>query len=145
MSLTNPDENGVAESMILAIKDANINPDQVDYINTHGTGTKINDPIECKAIRKVFGNRASILPASSTKSSLGHAMGASSALEALATLLAVQNNCAPPTLNYEIPDEECIIDSVANSSRNIKIDVAISNSFAFGGSNGVIVFKKWKE
>ena len=92
-SLTNPDENGVAESMKLALEDAEISPDSIGYINAHGTGTRLNDPLECRAIHRVFGNRASSLAVSSNKSQLGHAMGASSALEALATILAVQNDC----------------------------------------------------
>ena len=143
-SLTNPNVNGVAEAMKLALKDAKINPDTIDYINAHGTGTRINDPLECRAIHKVFGDRSTILPISSSKSLFGHAMGASSALEALATILAVQNDCAPPTLNCDDLDPECRIDPVSYNSRKVKIDTALSNSFAFGGSNGVLVFRKWE-
>lgn len=145
VSLTNPDETGVAEAIKLAIVDAEMSPEDIDYINAHGTGTKINDPLECRAIHKVFGDRAATLPVSSIKSSFGHAMGASSALEALATLLAVQYDCAPPTLNCDDQDPECDIDTVAHISRNVQIDVALSNSFAFGGSNAVLVIKKWKQ
>ena len=145
VSLTNPDETGVSEAMKLAIMDAEIFPEDIDYINAHGTGTKINDPLECRAIHKVFGDRASSLPVSSIKSSFGHAMGASSALEALATLLAVQYDCAPPTLNCDEKDPECDVDTVGHISRNVQIDVALSNSFAFGGSNAVLVIKKWKQ
>ena len=145
VSLTNPDETGVAEAMKLAMIDAEIFPENVDYINAHGTGTRINDPLECRAIHKVFGDRASTLPVSSIKSSFGHAMGASSALEALATLLAVQYDCAPPTMNCDDQDPECDIDAVAHISKKVIIDVALSNSFAFGGSNAVIVFKKWDQ
>ena len=143
-SLTNPDENGVAESMKLALEDAEISPDSIGYINAHGTGTRLNDPLECRAIHRVFGNRASSLAISSNKSQLGHAMGASSALEALATILSVQNDCAPPTLNCIDPDPECDIDPVPNYARKLNIEAALSNSFAFGGSNAVLVIKKWK-
>ncbi|MBC8259754.1 MAG: beta-ketoacyl-[acyl-carrier-protein] synthase family protein [SAR324 cluster bacterium] len=144
-SMTNPDENGVAESMRLALKDAAIDPEEIDYINAHGTATRLNDPLECRAVSKVFGKCSNKLPVSSTKSLIGHAMGASSALEALATLLAVQHDCALPTLNCDDLDPECAIDPVANKSRKVRIDTAISNSFAFGGSNAVLVFKKWKK
>lgn len=143
-SLTNPEERGVAEAMRLALEDAELYPKNIGYINAHGTGTKINDPIECKAIHSVFGDRVEKLPVSSNKSLFGHAMGASSALEALATLLTVQNDCIPPTANCHDLDPECVIDPVANNSRNVTIDAAISNSFAFGGSNAVLVFRKCK-
>ena len=143
-SLTNPDENGVVESMKLALDDAEISPESIGYINAHGTGTRLNDPLECRAIKRVFGDRSVKLPVSSSKSLFGHAMGASSALEALATLLAVQNDCAPPTLNCDDLDPECVIDPVPYNSRKVQIEAALSNSFAFGGSNAVLVFRKWK-
>ncbi len=143
-SLTNPDENGVAESMKLALDDAEILPDSIGYINAHGTGTRLNDPLECRAIHQIFGGRAATLPVSSNKSVFGHSMGASSALEALATLLAIQNDCAPPTLNCDHQDPECAIDAVPHNSREVTIDAALSNSFAFGGSNAVLAFRKWK-
>jgi len=130
--------------MKLALEDAEISPDSIGYINAHGTGTRLNDPLECRAIHRVFGNRASSLAVSSNKSQLGHAMGASSALEALATILSVQNDCAPPTLNCIDPDPECDIDPVPNYARKLNIEAALSNSFAFGGSNAVLVIKKWK-
>ena len=143
-SLTNPNENGVAEAMKLALKDAKISPETISYINAHGTGTRLNDPLECRAIHQVFGDRSTMLPVSSIKSLFGHAMGASSALEALATLLAVENYCVPPTLNCDNLDPECEIDPVPYNSRKVQIDTALSNSFAFGGSNAVLVFRKWK-
>ena len=143
-SLTNPDERGVAEAMRLALEDAELYPNNIGYINAHGTGTKLNDPVECKAIQRVFGDRASGMPVSSNKSLFGHAMGASSALEALATMLTVQNDRIPPTVNCHDLDPECFIDPVPNNSRNVTVNAAISNSFAFGGSNAVLVFKKWK-
>ncbi len=142
-SLTNPDETGVAEAMRLALVDAELNPEDIGYINAHGTGTRLNDPLECRAIHKIFGDRASTLPVSSNKSVFGHAMGASSALEALATLLAVQNDCVPPTLNCDEQDPECDIDPVPTNSRKLKIEAALSNSFAFGGSNAVLAIRKW--
>ena len=144
-SLTNPDINGVVEAIKLALKDASICPENIDYINAHGTGTRKNDPLECQAIHQVFGDhRAGMIPVSSSKSLFGHAMGASSALEALATMLAVQKNCAPPTLNCDDLDPECGIDPVSYNSRKVQIDTALSNSFAFGGSNAVLVFRKWE-
>ena len=143
-SLTNPDENGVADAIRLALDDAELNPEDIGYINAHGTGTLLNDPLECRAIHQIFGGRAATLPVSSNKSVFGHSMGASSALEALATLLAVQNDCAPPTLNCDYQDPECAIDTVSHNSRKVTIDAALSNSFAFGGSNAVLAFRKWK-
>ena len=144
-SLTSPDETGVAEAMRLALLDAEMNPGDIGYINAHGTGTRLNDPLECRAIHKIFGEKATTLPVSSNKSILGHAMGASSVLEVLATLLALQNDCVPPTLNCDDQDPECAIDTVAHNSRKVLIDAALSNSFAFGGSNAVIALKKWKQ
>ena len=126
-----------------AVVDAELNPEDIGYINAHGTGTRLNDPLECRAIHKIFGDRASTLPVSSNKSVFGHAMGASSALEALATLLAVQNDCVPPTLNCDEQDPECDIDPVPTNSRKLKIEAALSNSFAFGGSNAVLAIRKW--
>ena len=127
-----------------ALDDAEISPDSIGYIKAHGTGTRLNDPLECRAIHRVFGDRSVKLPVSSSKSLFGHAMGASSALEALATLLAVQNDCAPPTLNCDDLDPECVIDPVPYNFRKVQIEAALSNSFAFGGSNAVLVFRKWK-
>ncbi len=142
-SLTNPDEDSVAEAMRLALHDAGTPAEAIDYINAHGTGTRLNDPLECRAIHRVFGKRSARLPVSSCKSQFGHAMGASSALEALAVLLAVQHDCAPPTLNCDNLDPQCIIDPVPFHSRKIAIETALSNSFAFGGSNAVLVVQKW--
>ena len=117
---------------------------KIDYINAHGTATKINDRVETVAIKEVFGNYAYDIPISSTKSMLGHAMGASSAMEIVATTLSVKNDVIHPTLNYQEPDSECDLDYVPGKARVKTLNHAISNSFGFGGSNAVLVMKKWK-
>ncbi|MGK0290004.1 MAG: 3-oxoacyl-[acyl-carrier-protein] synthase II [bacterium] len=142
-SLTSPSEEGVTTAMDLALKSAEISPEEIDYINAHGTGTKINDAIESKAIRNVFGKHVENLPVSSSKSMLGHSMGASSALELIITALTVKNDCIPPTINYNTPDPNCDLNYVPNKAVSKKVTTAMSNSFAFGGSNAVLVVKKW--
>jgi nodulation protein E len=114
-------------------------PEQIGYINAHGTGTPVNDPMESAAIRSVFGSAVAV---SSTKSMHGHALGAAGALEAVATILAVQNGLLPPTANFTELDPECQIDVVANQARSQRVEYALSNSFAFGGLNAVLAFKK---
>jgi nodulation protein E len=140
--LTTPDVSGAARAVAGAVKDAELNPDQVDYINAHGTGTRINDLTETAVVKKVFGNHARKLAMSSSKSMFGHALGAAGALEMIATILAVKNNIAPPTINYLGPDPECDLDVVPNTAREMPIGVALNNSFAFGGLNAVVVVKK---
>jgi 3-oxoacyl-[acyl-carrier-protein] synthase II len=130
--------------MSLALKNADITPEQVDYINAHGTSTAANDSTETTAIKKVLGDHAYKVAVSSTKSMTGHLLGGSGGIEAVATVLAIQNNIAPPTMNLENPDDECDLDYVANKSRPMAIDVATSNSFGFGGHNVTLVFKKYK-
>jgi len=141
--LTAPSLTGEVEAMHLAIKDAGLSPRDIDYINAHGTATEINDRVETAAIKEVFGDYAYKLPISSTKSMIGHAMGASSALELIATVLSVKNHLIPPTVNYQKPDPECDLDYVPNHARPKEIKSAISNSFGFGGSNAVLVINKW--
>jgi 3-oxoacyl-[acyl-carrier-protein] synthase II len=142
--LTAPSIEGEVDAMRLAIKDAGLNPEDIDYINAHGTATQINDQVETAAIKDMFGNYAFQLPISSTKSMIGHAMGASSALEFAATSLSVKHDLIPPTINYQVPDPECDLDYVPNQARPKEITHALSNSFGFGGSNAVLVVKKWK-
>jgi nodulation protein E len=112
----------------------------VDYINAHGTGTPLNDVAECQAIEQVFGARASKLMVSSTKSMHGHGLGASGALEAVATVLAIENGVVPPTANFLAPDPECPVDCVPNEARKAETRAALSSSFAFGGLNAVLAF-----
>jgi 3-oxoacyl-[acyl-carrier-protein] synthase II len=142
--LTAPSIEGEVDAMGLAIKDARLKPEDIDYINAHGTATQINDQVETAAIKKMFGNYAFQVPISSTKSMIGHAMGASSALEFVATVLSVKHNLIPPTINYQVPDPECDLDYVPNQARPKEITYALSNSFGFGGSNAVLVVKKWE-
>jgi 3-oxoacyl-[acyl-carrier-protein] synthase II len=145
MTAPSPEGEGAVRAMSLALKDGNITPDLVDYINAHGTSTPANDPTETKAIKKVLGEYAHKVAVSSTKSMTGHLLGGSGGIEAVATVLAMENNCAPPTINLENPDPECDLDYVANQSRQMPINVAASNSFGFGGHNVTLVFKKYAE
>jgi nodulation protein E len=126
-----------------ALKDAGIAAEQVGYINAHGTGTQANDPTETAAIRAVFGAHADKLAVSSTKSMHGHALGAAGALEAVATVLALRNGVLPPTANYREADPECDLDVIPNQARRADVEAAISNSFAFGGLNAVLAFRKY--
>jgi 3-oxoacyl-[acyl-carrier-protein] synthase II len=137
-----PEPNGIwaAAAMQIAVKDAGLNPDDIGYINMHGTSTKVNDKTETIAIRKAFGNRN--IAVSSNKSMIGHALGAAGAIEAAATVLSVHYGILPPTINYETKDPECDLDVIPNFARTVKIEAAISNSFGFGGQNGVLVFEK---
>ena len=124
-----------------ALRLANMAPEEVGYINAHGTGTPGNDPVESRAIREVFGAHADKLAVSSTKSMHGHALGAAGALEAIATVLALHHGILPPTANYNERDPECDLDYIPNQPRKQQIDAALSNSFAFGGLNAVIAFR----
>ncbi|RLB84982.1 MAG: 3-oxoacyl-ACP synthase [Deltaproteobacteria bacterium] len=142
--LTSPAKDGQAKAIQLALNDAGITPEKIDYINAHGTATRLNDRVETDAIKKVFGNYAYNIPVSATKSMLGHAMGASSAMEFVATILSVKNDLIHPTVNYQTLDPECDLDYVPEKARAKTITHAISNSFGFGGSNAVLVMKKWK-
>jgi 3-oxoacyl-[acyl-carrier-protein] synthase II len=144
MTSPSPDGEGAIRAMSLALKDGDITPDMVDYINAHGTSTAANDKTETKAIKKVLGDRAYQVAVSSTKSMTGHLLGGSGGIEAVATVLAIKNNIAPPTMNLENPDPECDLDYVANKSRPMTINVATSNSFGFGGHNVTLVFKKYQ-
>jgi nodulation protein E len=140
--ITSPDADGAARAMRAALRDAKVDPDQVDYINAHGTGTTANDRTETIAIRKLFGDHANRLAVSSSKAVLGHSLGAAGALELAATALALERQVIPPTANFEEPDPECDLDVVPNVARQSSLRLAISNSFAFGGLNAVLVISK---
>lgn len=140
--IATPDQEGLGaqKAMRWALQDANLAPDKVDYINAHGTGTRINDPTETKAIKQVFGERAYQIPISSTKSMIGHCMGASGTLEAIACFKSLQEGILHPTINYETPDPECDLDYIPNEVRKVRISTALSNSFGLGGQNACLVF-----
>jgi len=137
-----PGGAGAVEAMRMAIEDAGMTLDDVDYINAHGTSTPHNDPAETKAIKTLFGERAYKIPVSSVKSMVGHLLGASGAIELAATLLGMQEGWIPPTINYEFPDPECDLDYVPNESREMEVNFIISNSFGFGGHNAVVAIKR---
>lgn len=138
-----PDGVGAAQAMTAAMNTAGINPDEVDYINAHGTSTPVNDPIETRAIKLALGDHARQTPVSSTKSMTGHAIGAAGALEAIICVKAMEAGVMPPTINLDHPDPECDLDYVPNEARAKKLDVVMSNSFAFGGQNCVLIFRKF--
>ena len=140
--ITRPDVTGITSAMTNALHHAGIQPEQVDYINAHGTGTQANDETETNAIKQVFADHANKLAVSSTKAMHGHALGASSALELIATTLAIYHGIIPPTVNFTVADEACDLDYVPNKAREQDINYALSNSFAFGGLNAVIALKK---
>lgn len=142
--ITNPDPNGdgASRAMVQALKDASLRPEQVDYINAHGTSTPVGDPCEVKAIKKTFGEHAYKLAVSSSKSMIGHTLGAAGALETIVCVLAVHHDKIPPTINYEFPDPECDLDVVPNVAREARVNVALNNTFGFGGHNAVILVNK---
>ncbi len=141
--MTKPSVEGISECMLKALREAYVGKDNVDYISAHGTGTPANDKTECAAIKQVFGDRYNRIPVSSIKSMLGHTMGAASSLEAIACSLTVQNDIIPPTINMESPDPDCDIDCVPNTSRKHSVNIALNNSYAFGGNNASLVIKKY--
>lgn len=142
--ITSPPEDGAgaARAMVNALRDAGVNPDEVAYINAHGTSTKAGDLAEAYAIRSVFGAHADALAVSSTKSMVGHLLGAAGAVEAIFTMLAMRDGVAPPTINLDNPDEGCDLNFVANTAQQRDIPIALSNSFGFGGTNGSLVFRR---
>jgi 3-oxoacyl-(acyl-carrier-protein) synthase len=125
------------------MKTAGVNRDQVDYINAHGTATSLNDASETRAIKSAFGEQAYSVPISSTKSMTGHMMGTTGALEAIFCIQAVRENILPPTINYQTPDPECDLDYVPNVAREARVEVALSNSFGFGGHNAVLAIREY--
>lgn len=144
MTSPRPDGAGASRSMKQAIDEAGITPEEVGYINAHGTSTPYNDKFETKAIKAVFGDYAYRLPVSSTKSMTGHLLGASGAIEAIATIKALEEQILPPTIGYKIPDEECDLDYIPNTARNVAgVEYALSNSLGFGGHNATLLFKRY--
>lgn len=139
-----PGGEGAVRSMKIALADAGIAPEEVDYINAHGTSTPLNDKFETMAIKTAFGDHAFKLPISSTKSMTGHLQGAAGGVEAIACLLAIGNKLIPPTINYEVPDPECDLDYVPNQAREMEVKIAMSNSFGFGGHNATIIMRKFE-
>lgn len=137
-----PDGDGFIRCMKMAMRDGNVSPEEINYINAHGTSTKLNDYTESFAIKEVFKEGAYKIPVSSTKSMTGHLLGAAGAVEAIFTILAIRDNTCPPTINYENPDPECDLDYVPNTARNHTIDVAMSNAFGFGGTNCTLIFRR---
>ena len=138
-----PEGAGAARAMTAALKSAYLLPNAIGYINAHGTSTPAGDVLEVQALKSVFGSHASRLAVSSTKSMTGHLLGAAGAVEAIAVALALQNGILPPTMNLDNPDAECDLDFVPNQAREQQVDIALSNSFGFGGHNATLVFKRW--
>lgn len=137
-------EMAAKKAMIRAIENANINSNDIDYINAHGTSTHLNDSTETMAIKNVFKEKAYNLPVSSTKGNTGHLLGAAGGVEAIFCIKALQDQIIPPTINYKEKDEECDLDIVANEVRNAKLNIVMSNSLGFGGHNSSIILKRWE-
>jgi len=145
--VTAPPEDGDGAYRVMrnALRDAGLEPAQIDYINAHGTSTELGDRIETMAIKRCFGEHARKVAVSSTKSMTGHLLGGAGGLEAGITVMAIRDQVAPPTVNYETPDPECDLDYVPNHARPMHIELALSNSFGFGGTNGALIFKRYRE
>jgi len=143
--ITQPAENGDGAYRVMkaAIKDAKLSPDDIGYVNAHGTSTPIGDVIETRALKRVFGERAKKVPVSSTKSMTGHLLGGAGGLEGGISALALRDQILPPTINLENPDPECDLDYVPNRARKASVEYALSNSFGFGGTNAALIFKRW--
>ena len=145
MTTPDPNGNGAARCMTMALKGADMQPSEVGYINAHGTSTKYGDELETKAIKKVFGEYAKVLSVSSTKSMTGHLLGAAGGIEAAVSVLAIRDGKIPPTINLDAPDPECDLDYVPKTYRKANISAAISNSFGFGGTNACLIFRKFSQ
>ena len=145
--ITQPMENGegAARAMLNALKNGGIKPEEIDYINAHGTSTQLNDAMETKAIKSAFGDYAYKVPISSTKSMTGHLIGCAGAIEPAICIMTILNGVIPPTINYENPDIACDLDFVPNIARPAEVTTALTNSFGFGGHNSVLVLKKYSE
>jgi 3-oxoacyl-[acyl-carrier-protein] synthase II len=126
----------------LALQDGGLNPDDLSYINAHGTSTSLNDALETVAVKTVFGEKAKSIPISSIKSMVGHSLGGAAGIEAVASVMALRNNAIPPTINLDTPDPELDLDYVPNTARDVKLEVILSSSFAFGGQNAVVAFRQ---
>jgi 3-oxoacyl-[acyl-carrier-protein] synthase II len=144
MTAPAPEAEGAQRAMRMALDDADLAPDRIDYINAHGTSTELNDKLETQAVKKVFGDHAYKLAMSSTKSMTGHLLGAAGGIEAIAAVLAMRDGILPPTINYETPDPECDLDYVPNTARVRAISYAMSNNMGFGGQNCSLVFKVYE-
>jgi len=142
---THPEGRGAAKCLRMALDDAHLNLDDIDYINAHGTSTEVNDKVETLAIKRVFGDQAYKIPVSSTKSMMGHLIAAAGATELIVCLLAIRDNVLPPTINYETPDPECDLDYIPNVAREKQCDVAASNSFGFGGQNITLIASRFTD
>ncbi|MFA5115623.1 MAG: beta-ketoacyl synthase N-terminal-like domain-containing protein, partial [Candidatus Omnitrophota bacterium] len=140
-----PDGDGAARSMEMAMDDAGLNPQDISYINAHGTSTKLNDKIETLAVKKAFGSVAKKVMISSTKSMTGHLLGAAGGVEFIVCCLTIKDNIIPPTINYENPDPECDLDYVPNAARKVEVRACISNSLGFGGHNASLLLKKLQD
>jgi 3-oxoacyl-[acyl-carrier-protein] synthase II len=143
--ITEPDWENQGRCLKLALSDAAISPSDVEYINAHGTSTAVNDVSETKAIKAALGEHGKKVPISSNKSMIGHLLGAAGGVEAIFTILTIRDGIVPPTINYDTPDPECDLDYVPNIARKAQVNIALSNSFGFGGINATLVFKKFKE
>jgi 3-oxoacyl-[acyl-carrier-protein] synthase II len=144
MTAPDPEGDGAARAMAGALRDAGLAPTDVAYINAHGTSTPYNDKTETVAIKRVFGEHAYRLAVSSTKSMIGHLLGAAGGVEAIATVLALHHGLLPPTVNYDVPDPECDLDYVPNTARKADVEVALSNGFGFGGTNATLAFRRYR-
>jgi len=140
-----PEGEGGARAMVNAMKDANLKPEDVTYINAHGTSTPLNDKCETMAIKTALGNHSKNVMVSSTKGHTGHLLGAAGGIEAIACVKAIEDSFVPPTIGYKVPDEECDLDVVPNEGRNMEVKVAMSNSLGFGGHNSSVIFKKYED
>lgn len=145
MTAPAPDGEGATRCMKMALKDAKLEPSGISYINAHGTSTALNDKLETQAIKQVFGPYAKKVPISSTKSMMGHLLGAAGSVELIICALTIKNGIIPPTINYEYPDPECDLDYVPNKAREVKVDVALSNSLGFGGHNATLVVRRFTD
>ena len=143
IAIPDPQAGGAIRAMQWAIAESQLEPRHIDYINAHGSGTQTNDPLETMAIRKVLGDHAYNVPITSTKSMVGHAMGAAGAIEALSTILTIKHGIIPPTINQTNPDPDCDLDYVPNIARKKDVNIAMSNSFGLGGQNASIIFRKF--
>ncbi len=145
MTAPDPEGDGAVRVMKCALESSGLKPEDIDYINAHGTSTPFNDKIETLAIKKVFGDHAYKIPVSSTKSMTGHLLGAAGGLESAICVLTLANQIIPPTINYEVPDPECDLDYVPNRARRTEVRTAMTNSFGFGGTNACLIFKRFEE
>jgi 3-oxoacyl-[acyl-carrier-protein] synthase II len=142
---THPEGRGAVSCIQMALRDAGLNSDQIDYINAHGTSTDVNDRVETMAIKQALGASAFETPVSSIKSMMGHLIAAAGSVEAITCLLSIRDHVIPPTINYETPDPECDLDYVPNQARETHVEAALSNSFGFGGQNISLIFSAYHE